>query len=222
MPFRIVPGRDRKLNRLMKRGVARNLRKGQALYSMGDPAGQVFVVASGFLRLTAHHGAGPERTVDLAGPMELAGEEGLVPGARRRTGARAGSAARVILLDGESVDQALRTASRTFHVFLQAREDALSLARITGTPPSAGGTPARLAAVLFHLSGRFGRKEGSAVRITVRITHQVLADLSGSHRSTVTTLLNDWIYEGVLGGDGRELQILRPLDLAALSRGAEP
>ena len=219
MPFKIVPGRDRKLNRLLKSGVTRNLKRGQVLYSAGDPGGEVFLVTSGLLRLTISQGDGPERTVDLAGLMELAGEEALVPGAHRRTNARADTSSQVVVLEGKAVGHTLRTASRTFHVFLQGREEALSLARISGIPRSSGGARGRLAAVLLHLAGRFGQKEAGGARIALRLTHQVLADLSGSHRSTVTTLLNDWIYDGVLEGRGRELRILRPETLAALSHG---
>jgi CRP/FNR family transcriptional regulator, cyclic AMP receptor protein len=219
MPFKMVPGRDRKLHRLVKSGVSRNLKRGQRLYSAGDPGGEVFLVTSGLLRLTTRQGKGPERTVELAGPMELAGEEGLVPGAHRRTDARAETSTQVVVLEGREVGHTLRTASRTFHVFLQGKEDALTLARIPGMPRSSGGARRRLAAVLLHLAGRFGHKEEGGVRIAVRVTHQVLADLSGSHRSTATTLLNDWIYERVLKGRGRELWILRPETLAALSQG---
>jgi CRP/FNR family transcriptional regulator, cyclic AMP receptor protein len=222
MPLEMVPGRDRKLNRLVKRGRARDLKRGEILYSRGDPGGEVCVVMSGLLRLTVPHGNGPERTVDLVGPMELAGEEGLVPGACRRTGARAESATQVVVLQGKEVTQVLRTASRTFHVFLEAKEEALALARIPGAPRSAGGAADRLAAVLLHLSARFGRQDGSAVRIAIRLTHQVLADLSGSHRSTVTTLLNDWIYDGVLGGRGGEMWILQPEALAGHAGAGAP
>ncbi len=219
MPLRMVPGRDRKLNRLVKRGRTLDLRRGEVLYSAGDPAREVYLVGSGVLRLTLQIGEGPGRTVDLVGPGELGGEEGVVPGSPRRTGARAHGSTQLTVLEGEEVNQVLRTATRTFQAFLQAREEALALARIPGTPRPAGGTGSRLAAVLLHLSFRFGRKEGSAVRIGVRLTHQVLADLSGSHRSTVTTLLNEWTYDGILEKREGELWILRPQTVADHARG---
>lgn len=216
MPLRLVPGRDRKLYRLVKRGELRDLRRGEVLYSAGDPGGEVYLVTSGLLRLTVDRLDGPERAVDLVGPWEMAGEEGLAPGAARRTGARAAGGTRVTVLGGEEASQALRTASRTFGVFLQSQQEALALARISG---SSGGAASKVAAVLLHLSARFGRKEGNALRIPIRITHQVLADLSGSHRSTVTTLLNEWIYDGILGSQGGELWALRPRALADHARG---
>jgi hypothetical protein len=40
-----------------------------------------------------------------------------------------------------------------------------------------------------------------------------LADLAGAHRSTVTTILNDWIYDGILKTDGKAIVVMRPATL---------
>ena len=50
----------------------------------------------------------------------------------------------------------------------------------------------------------------------------MLADLAGAHRATVTTLLNDWLYDGIIGttSDNR-LSIRRPGDLWSLA-GYQP
>jgi hypothetical protein len=45
-----------------------------------------------------------------------------------------------------------------------------------------------------------------------------LADLAGCHRSTVTTNLNDWIYDGVLTQKDGRIWILRPESLACQDR----
>ena len=80
-----------------------------------------------------------------------------------------------------------------------------------------------MGALLLHLSGRLGRaEEKKGIRIPLRLPHRVLADLAGCHRSTVTTILNDWIYEGILTQkDGRFL-ILDPESLASSDPGAAP
>ena len=47
---------------------------------------------------------------------------------------------------------------------------------------------------------------------------QVLADLAGAHRATVTTLLNDWLYEGILASTpDHRLTLRRPGDLWVLA-----
>jgi CRP-like cAMP-binding protein len=218
MPLKVVPRRDRKLHRLVKKGETRLLKRGEALFSPGDPSGELFLVRTGHLQLTHHPGSPKERVVALAGPGELTGEEGLFPGTSRRTGARAGEVTQVTSLDGEGVNRALRTASKTYGAFLLAKEEELALARALAGPRRAGGTSEHLGALLLHLSNRLGRlEEKKGVKIPIRLTHQALADLSGCHRSTVTTLLNDWIYDGVLERVGGQFRILRPEALALQS-----
>jgi hypothetical protein len=37
------------------------------------------------------------------------------------------------------------------------------------------------------------------LKVVIRLTHQLLADLTVINRSTVTTILNDWLYRKALG-----------------------
>ena len=154
----------------------------------------------------------------VVGPWELAGEEALVPGAHRRTGAEAGERTQVMELEGMGVARALRTATKTMDAFLLAKAEEEALARVIGGSRRGGGAALRLGALLLHLSSRLGRGEEKGIRIPISLTHQLLADLSGSHRSTVTTLLNDWIYEGVIRNEDGNLRILRT---EALARAVE-
>lgn len=215
MPLKVVPRRDRKLHRIVKKGETRVLNRGEALFSPGDPSGELFLVRTGHLQLTTHHGSPEERVVALAGPWEITGEDGLHPGTARRTGARAGEKALITILDGEGVNRAFRTASKTLGAFLLAKEEELALARALAGPRRAGGASAHLGTLLLDLANRLGRAdEKKGIKIPIRLTHKVLADLSGCHRSTVTTLLNDWIYDGVLQRVEGQLRIVRPEALA--------
>jgi CRP-like cAMP-binding protein len=216
LPLKVVPLRDRKLHRLIKKAETRSLKKGEVLFSEGDAGGHLILVRTGHVQLVAEAGGPGERVVAVAGPWELTGEEGLFPSTRRRTAARAGEKTYVSLLDGDGVNRALRTGSKTYGAFLLAKEEELSLARALGSPKRAGGAAGHLGALLLHLAGRLGRSdERKGVRIPIRLTHQVLADLSGCHRSTVTTLLNDWIYDGTLKQRDGEFRIIKPKNLQA-------
>jgi CRP-like cAMP-binding protein len=62
-----------------------------------------------------------------------------------------------------------------------------------------------------------GTREGEEIQVAIPLTHQLLADLSHSHRSTVTTILNDWIYAGILVEGEVGIRILEPGQL----RGGE-
>lgn len=217
MPLRVIPRRDRKLYRLIKASETQALRRGQVLYSVGDEPRFLFLVREGHLRLSSEEGRGGERTVGLIGPWEVGGGEALVPWAKRRTVARAGENAQVTLLDGRSVNRILKSSAKTLEQYLLAVEEEMELNRTLGRLSKPGGAPGRLSAVLLDLSRRLSVEEGSKGDrvIPLSLTHGVLADLAQCHRSTVTTLLNEWIYDGILGEPETGLHIRKS---AALER----
>ncbi len=218
MPLKVVPRRDRKLYRLVKRGDTLNLRRGETLYSKGDKSTHLFLVRAGHLRLYTSEDQGRKgrgssqiRSVDaVLGPWELAGEEALLPDAPRRLTAVAGESVEATVLEGKETRRALQSSQKTFEAFLRAKEDDLSLARALSQTRRLGGAKARLGALLLHLSARLGRPEEEGIRLPIPLSHQVLADLCAAHRSTVTTLLNDWIYDGILRVEGKGYRILEP------------
>ena len=219
MPLRVVPRRDRKLNRLVKASEIRSLRRGEALFLPGEAARNVFLVREGYLRLIEPPSAGArERTVAVAGPWELLGEEGMGQGSRRYR-CTAGEPARVQELDGRAVFRVLKSTERTFAALMDGMT--VDLARVRYLVTGSGGPSARsrVALVLLELTRRWGEARGTAVLLPHRLTHQVLADLAGAHRSTVTTTLNDWLYDGLLAETEEGLIMARPKRLERLANG---
>jgi len=219
MPFRLVPPRDRKLYRLVKRAEPQALAKGRVLFAAGEPAREVYLVQTGFIRLLlpGMEQGRAERTVAVALPWEILGDEAFTEG-HHRYGAVAGTACTVLPLPTAGVLNGLKTARKSLDAYLEgvARE----LYRLRHAQGGSRGPSAsqRLAEVLLDLGERCGEPAGRGIHLTVRMTHQVLADLAGAHRATTTTLLNDWLYDGVLGTapDGC-LAIRRPRDLWSLA-----
>ena len=215
MPFRIEPSRDRTLHRLVRHAEARPLSKGQTLYRPGDGATEVWLVREGFIRLVLpgmEKGEG-YRTVAVALPWELLGDEALTQG-HRRYGAVAGSRAQVLPLPKAGVLRGLKTAKMSLDAYLEGVERELHRLRHAQGGSSGPSAAQRLAEVLLDLGRRCGDQVGRGVRLSERFTHQVLADLAGAHRATVTTLVNDWLYDGILASDkGGRLVIARPSGL---------
>lgn len=218
MPFHLVPGRDRKLFRLVKRGEVVRLVKGRSLYAAGSIAKNVYLVQTGVIRLVlpGMEKGRIERTVSVALPWELFGDEAFTAG-HRRYAAIAGSTCTVVTLSTASVLSGLKTAKKSLDAYLEGVERELHRLR-HAQGGSRGPTAAqRLAEVLLDLSARCGEPAGRGVHLSVKLTHQVLADLAGAHRATVTTLLNDWLYDGVLAMADGFLQIRRPPDVWVLA-----
>ena len=223
MPFLLSPSRDRKLFRLVKKAEVLRLAKGRSLYTPGDAARNVFLVRSGFVRLVlpGMEPGRPERTVGVALPWELFGDEAFTDGPRRY-GAIAGSSCAIHPLPTGGVLAALKTAKLSLNAYLDGVERELHRLRHAQGGSNGPTASQRLAEVLLDLAERCGEPDGRRIHLTQKLTHQVLADLSGAHRATVTTLLNDWLYDGVLGTTTEGcLALGRPRDLWVLA-GYDP
>jgi len=199
LPFRLSPPRDRKLFRLVKKAEPVSLVKGRQLYGAGDPAREVFLVQNGYMRLVlpAMEKGRPERTVGVALPWEIFGDEAFTEG-HRRYGAVAGSTCTVLPLPKTGVLQGLKTARKSLDAYLEGVERELHRLRHAQGGSRGPSAAQRLAEVLLDMGDRCGEPDGRRIELSERLTHQVLADLSGAHRATVTTLLNDWLYDGIL------------------------
>lgn len=194
------------------------LRRGESLHHPGDPAGYVILVRRGHLRLICPGRARrSDRIVGIAGPWEITGEEALIPDAVRRYRAVAGEVSAVQHLDPARVRSVLATSRVTRGAFHTAWQTDLALLRHLSTGSGRPDVASRLAAVLLHLAERLGETAEQGVCIPLRLTHRTLADLVGAHRSTVTTLLNAWLYEGWLGESDRGIRIDDAKELRSLA-----
>ena len=219
MPFHLVPPRDRKLYRLVKKAVPVTLSKGRTLYGPGTESREVYLVRQGVIRLVLpgmEKGRG-DRTVAVALPWEVFGDEALTDG-HRRYRAVAGSTSVVLPLPRTGVLSGLKTAKKSLDAYLEGVERELHRLRHTQGGSRGPNASQRLAEVLLDLADRCGEPAGRGVHLSERFTHQILADLAGAHRATVTTLLNDWLYDGVLRmSPSNRLVVVRPADLWTLA-----
>jgi len=112
----------------------------------------------------------------------------------------------------------LKTAKSSLNAYLEGQEQELHRLRHTQGGSHGPSAAQRLAEVLIEIGARCGEPSGRGTQLSERLTHQVLADLAGAHRATVTTLLNDWLYEGIISTTtDHRLALRRPADLWVLA-----
>jgi hypothetical protein len=108
------------------------------------------------------------------------------------------------VLAADRVLDGIRRGKWTLPLALEVMDDEV---RRRASVQARGGTAElALASVLREAAGAVGTvcADGS-VRLPRCIPHRVWAAWSGLHRSTVTTQLNDWIFEDRVGQVGRAL-----------------
>ncbi|MGH3715486.1 MAG: Crp/Fnr family transcriptional regulator [Micromonosporaceae bacterium] len=194
------------------------IRKGDTLFTEGEPGDSLYIVMSGKLKVGRRAADGRQNLIAVMGPSDMVGELSLFdPGPRTATStavtdtrvARLKKAAlRPWLQDRpEIAEQLLRVLARR----LRRTNDALADLIFTDVP-------GRVAKSLLQMASRFGTRDGGVLRVTHDLTQEELAQLVGASRETVNKALADFASRGWLRLDGKSVIILDPERLARRAR----
>ncbi|HEY3507088.1 MAG TPA: Crp/Fnr family transcriptional regulator [Actinocatenispora sp.] len=194
------------------------VRKGDIVFTEGEPGDSLYIVLSGKVKLGRRAADGRQNLIAIMGPSDMVGELSLFdPGPRTATGtavtdlrlARLRKAALRPWLTNrpEIAEQLLRVLGRR----LRRTNDALADLIFTDVP-------GRVAKNLLQMAGRFGTRDGGVLRVTHDLTQEELAQLVGASRETVNKALADFASRGWLRLDGKSVIILDPERLARRAR----
>jgi CRP/FNR family cyclic AMP-dependent transcriptional regulator len=164
-------------------------RRGTRLFGQGDRVHSVYLVVSGFVRLSYLLDDGREMSVALIGAGELIGEEALLGTSLRSFGATAVNNCTVLRASGVAL-AALFNSDVTLamnlarHMSLRYGEIGLVLEDL-----AQGRVRDRLLRALRRIAGQCGERSSSGQRIAVKLTHHEIATFVASTRETVTAEL---------------------------------
>ena len=175
--------------------------RGQAIYSEGDPANRLFIIKTGKVKIGRRGADGREQLLYIMGPSDMFGAASMFDAGARTANASAitdvcalsinRTALRSLLTDGPEVaEQLLRVLARR----LRRSDDTL-----TGFFSTDG--PGRVAMKLLEFAQQFGTPEGAALRVTLDLTQEEIAQLIGSSRETVNKTLSDFTSRGWIRPD---------------------
>jgi CRP-like cAMP-binding protein len=194
------------------------VRKGDVLFTEGEPGDSLYIVMSGKIKVGRRASDGRQNLIAVMGPSDMVGELSLFdPGPRTAT-ATAVTDSRVARLRKsalrpwlsnrpEIAEQLLRVLARR----LRRTNDALADLIFTDVP-------GRVAKSLLQMASRFGTRDGGVLRVTHDLTQEELAQLVGASRETVNKALADFASRGWLRLDGKSVIILDPERLARRAR----
>lgn len=197
-----------RLEALVAATTTKRLAAREPLFHKGDPAAQVYVVASGRLKVVTTSKDGDDVLLAILDEGEVVGELPMLTGGRRT--------ASVVALEACEL---LALARRDFLRFLREQPEAaielmvVLAERLVRISEFAEDTlflalPARLAKKLLHLAERFGSEDGGSVRIGLRLSQGELADLVGTTRESVNKQIRAWSGDGILHMERGEVTIL--------------
>jgi CRP-like cAMP-binding protein len=177
------------------------LKRGQTVYSQGDPAEAVFHIQSGKIKLSVISSSGKEATIALLGEGDFVGEECIASAQPvRLTSATAITESAVLKIDKNEMVRALHehhALSDIFVTYLLSRNIRVQEDLVDQLFNS---SEKRLARALLLLA-QFG-KEGAPETVIPKISQETLAEMVGTTRSRINFFMNRFRKLGFIEYNG--------------------
>jgi len=188
-------------------------REGETIYRPRQHGTSAFLVRHGRVKLYHLDESGKRLTLAILGEGHVFGEMALAGQPFRETSADAMEEVTAWVIDEEALQRHIRhypdLAFSLLKLFLQRMSEVQTRLKEMVFKD----LETRLARTLFHLAERHGFKRLDRWEIALRITHQELAELVGSTRENVTTLLNRFAEEGLIAKERYHIDIVDPVRL---------
>jgi CRP/FNR family cyclic AMP-dependent transcriptional regulator len=189
----------------------RAYRRGEVIFSQGDPGDALFAVVSGKVRISTGSAAGREIFLNIMEPGDTFGEIALLDGGPRTATATAIAAVELVSIRRGPLFEMLEREPRAALELLRLAGQRLRWTSGLLEDAALLDSPARLAKRLLSL-GELHGEDGRDGR-TIRISQEELASFLATSRQSVNEQLQDWKARGWVGL-GRGTVIL--LDAVAL------
>jgi CRP/FNR family transcriptional regulator, cyclic AMP receptor protein len=198
------------LDRMAPEVITRTHRKGDLIFSQGDPGMALYVVAAGMVKISLESTRGDEMILATLRPPELFGELAVIDEGPRTASARALepttllAVTRLVFLrmlreNPALMDALHRSLGGLLRRSLQQASDLIFM-----------DLPGRVAKLLLSLAGDVGRDSERGMLLDLNVTQSTLAGLVGGSRPSVNQILQSFQAQGYLELEGRKIIIKRP------------
>jgi CRP/FNR family transcriptional regulator, nitrogen oxide reductase regulator len=198
--------------------IRRKFDEGAYLFFEGDPAEWLIMVAEGRVKMIKHSESGRETILATFGPGQIVGEVGVLIGEAYPATAQALEATLTLSVPRARYAQIVRTNPDLAWALIAELGRRLLHAHETIRSMAVEKVDRRVARVLLRMASAAGeRLEGGAVRLTVRLSRQDIADMAGTVVETAIRTLSRFQREGLVETSDGYLVLLRPHQLVAIA-----
>jgi CRP-like cAMP-binding protein len=203
---------------LKERLVRRRFEKDEYLFFEGDPAEWLIFVAEGRIKMLKHSESGRETILATFGPGQIVGEVGVLVGDAYPATAQALEPAVTVSLRRDDYVDLVRSHPDLAWALIGELGRRLERAHETIRSLAVEKVERRVARVLLRLASASGeRLENGAVRITVALSRQDLADMAGTVIETAIRTTSKFQKEGLIETREGTIVLLRPHQLVAIA-----
>ncbi|MEK6646520.1 MAG: Crp/Fnr family transcriptional regulator [Candidatus Firestonebacteria bacterium] len=150
----------------------------------------LFIILSGLVRIYKSDSTGKVKTLAYLRSGDFFGEMSILDGEVRSASAQAMEDTHVYVIKGNDFKREIVNNPIVAWKIMKTLSKRLRDANKQIENLTFRNLPGRLANVLIDLSRKHGKKVSNGIRINLKLTHQDLADMVGTAREVVTTLMS--------------------------------
>lgn len=205
---------------LERRARMRTFARKNLVYLPSDSADGVFLLADGRIQLSSYTHDGKQAIIGFIEPGELFGELALIYAGVREEHAEAVAKSLVIWIPTSDLQSVMEQSSAL--AFGVTRLIGFRRRRIERRLKSLmfRSSRDRVLRLLCELAEQYGKPDPAGMLIALPLSHQDMANLIGSTRETVTTLLGELQLEGLIDVGRKRIFVKNPLRLAQLAEAS--
>jgi CRP/FNR family cyclic AMP-dependent transcriptional regulator len=207
-PFSVLA--DAELRRLAAHLRPVQVARGDVIYREGEPAGELFVVESGQVKLTVHAPTRRRRLIGLVGPNQVFGEPGILDHGPRAMDAEAMDDCCLLAMAADVFWDAVQANPPLAMRVIELLGERLRRANQTAQDLIFFDASTRLARKLLDLAEDYGEAHDDRITIAIRLTQGELAQMVGMSRPNVNRLLMDFEAQGWLDWNEGKPILVRP------------
>ncbi len=194
------------------------LRRSAVVFREGDSGDEMYIVASGKIKLGRHGSSGRESLHAVLGPGQMFGELSVFDPGPRSTTATAVSASELWVLEHDNLIAWLDGRPEAARGLLAQLAQRLRRANDVVSDLVFSDVPGRVAKALLDLAERFGEESPQGLVVRHELTQEELAHLVGASRETVNKALADFATRGWLRLEPRSVTLIDTERIARRAR----
>ena len=192
---------------LLEIATTQHYARGDFVFRSGASGINVYFLRAGKVKIHQLSPAGREVILWFCFPGEIFGLAEVARGGGRVVNAQACEASEVLAVAQEQFRAFLDHHPRIAMLSMQVLSSRLRVLGEMFVNVVADDVNTRIAKLIVRLSARYGTRSGKEVFLNIPLTHQEIADMVGTSRQTVTTVLSALKRQGVLSIDNRRIHI---------------
>lgn len=189
--------------------------KGDYIFQSGDPGKYIYVLTQGRAKIIQLSTAGKEMILWFCLPGEMFGLADLPRGGQREVSAQACSEATVLAVKREMLNTFLMNNPNTASQVIELLSYRMRVLGHVMMNLAADDVTSRIIKLLLRLGARHPQGD-SETHLDHPMTHQEMADMIGTSRQTVTSVLGQLRKKGIVSMDHHCIRIENQMELERL------